>query len=280
MTTEVAVYQRNDLAALREGSDELEALMYNIQVAGGVNEADIRKCKNPSGGALQFEISRASGDPEYVRELVGIPLCIVPRRTLWADKSIGSKERPVCTSNDLITGIKRKDEKTGAVDVPPGILELAIPGGEEGKCAGCYFNEFGTGIDGNGKPTDGKRCAESRVIYFLRVGDVLPIKLSIPSGSLGNFQTAIKQIPVRVDRAVIKLWLTKEKSKTNIEFAGYNASLERKLDAAAVAQLDIYRKMFQPLFENATADRTDAPARGAARRTKPADAPVGEDHRF
>lgn len=279
MSNEIVVAERSEIAALQEGNDQLDALMYNIQIAGGVSESDIRRVKNPSGGGLMFEIGKASGDPDYVRELIGIPLFITARRTLWADKAIGSKERPVCSSNNLIDGVKRKDDKTGAVSIPQNILDIAIPGGDEGKCAGCYFNEFDTGIDSNGKPTAGKRCQESRVVYFLRVGDVLPVKITVPSGSLGVWNTAIKQVPVRIDQAVIKLWLTKEKSKSGIEFAGYKAELVKKLNATTIEALNSYRKMFEKVFDNATADRTDDGVAGKGRR-KQADADVSEDTRF
>lgn len=279
MSNEIVVAERSEIAALQEGNEQLDALMYNIQIGGGVAESDIRRVKNPSGGGLMFEISNATGEPTYVREMVGVPLFISPRRTLWADKSIGSKERPVCSSNDLINGVKRKDDRTGAVSIPANILDLAIPGNDDGKCAGCYFNEFETGIDGNGKPTAGKRCQESRVVYFLLTGEVLPVKLTIPSGSLGAWNTAIKQVPVRIDQAIIKLWLTKEKSKSNIEFAGYKAELVKKLNAATIEALASYRKMFEKVFENAVADRTGEQQPRNRRPAKESDEPA-EDTRF
>lgn len=279
MGTDIVVADRNAIAALNPNSDALQALLYNIQVAGGVDEKDIRRVKNPSGGGLMFEIENPNGDPDYVRELIGIPMMIMPRRVLWADKAIGSKAPPVCTSNDCLNGVKRRND-AGAVDIPQNILDIGIPGGTEGKCAGCPFDEWGSAVNDKGEPMDGKRCQEQRIVYFLRTGDVLPVKLSVPAGSLDGFKKAIKSIPVRVDQAVIKLFLVKEKSKANIEFAAYRAELVSKLDAESVDGLNKFRDLFVNVFKNATAERTDEKAaeRGARRRRTGGDVP--EDHRF
>lgn len=283
-TTAIAMIGPSEIIALNKDNPQVAALMYNIEIGGGIIEKDVRRVKNPSGGSLMFEIARASGDPDCVRELVGVPIAIVPRRQLWADKGIGSGDAPACTSNNLIDGVKRRDEK-GAVNIPDKILDIAIPGGTEGKCAECYFNQWDSALGKDGvSPAKGKRCQETRVIYFLRIGDVLPVRLTVPSGSLGKFLAAIKQIPVRLDQAVVKLWLTKEKSQDGVEFAAYNVALEKALDADAVAALGVYRGLFQKLIDNAVADRTDEA--DAARRQQraasrgPKDEPIPDDKKF
>lgn len=254
MSNELTVYKKNQIVALDESNPQVEALLYNISQAGGLTDSDLPRVKNPSGGALVFEFQRAGQQPEYLKELVGIMLFQAPRRTLWSDKSIGSGDPPACSSEDMIHGSPRVDEN-GQLNVPDSILKIAMPGGEDGKCANCHFNQWGTATDSSGKPTRGKACSETKVIYFLRTGDALPCKLTIPSGSLKAFNQAIKQLPVRADRAVIKLTLTKEKSGGGVEFAQYQAQLVAALDGDAVESLKKYGELLTSVFERVQADR-------------------------
>lgn len=254
MANELTVYKKTDIVALDESNPQVEALLYNISQAGGLNDSDLPRIKNPSGGALVFEFQRAGQQPEYLKELVGVMLFQAPRRTLWSDKSIGSGEQPVCSSEDLIHGSLREDEN-GNTNIPDSILKIAMPGGDDGKCANCHFNKWGTATDSSGKPTRGKACSETKVLYFLRTGDALPCKLTIPSGSLKAFNQALKQLPVRADRAVIKLTLTKEKSGGGVEFAQYQVQLVAGLDADAVEQLKKYGELLKTVFERVQADR-------------------------
>lgn len=254
MANELTAYKKTDIVALDESNPQVEALLYNIKAAGGLTDADLPRVKNPSGGALVFEYQRAGQQPEYLKELTGIILFKAERRTLWSDKSVGSGEPPACSSEDLIHGSPRTDEN-GQLSVPDSILKIAMPGGDDGKCANCYFNKWKTATDSSGKPTRGKACSETMVLYFLRTGDVLPCKLTIPSGSLKAFRQSLKQLPVRYDRAVIKLTLTKEKSGGGVEFAQYQVSLVAGLDADAVDQLKKYGELLKTVFERVQADR-------------------------
>ena len=254
MSTALTVAKRSDIVALNPSDPRVEGLLYNIKMGGGLSIADIPKVKNPSGGALVFGLDIPGREPEYIKEMTGLILHAASRRTLWADKSIGSGESPVCESRDMENARVRKDEM-GGLDVPENILKIAMPGGEEGKCVGCAFNEWGTAVDGNGRPTRGKACAESRVIYFLRVGDVLPVQITVPSGSLQAFSLAIKALPIRADKAVVKLSLTKAKSGGGVDFAQYNLSFVSALDDESYAAVGEYGKMLEKVFANASATR-------------------------
>lgn len=269
----VPVVPTAEIAALDTNNRKLKALMYNIEQAGGVTEADIRRVKNPSGGGIMLEIENPLGkdkDPECVRDLVGVPILVASRRQLWGDKNLGSGDRPVCSSTDMVHGVKRRDDKTNAVDIPKPILDIAVPGGTEGLCAGCYFDNWDTAINQKGEQGRGKRCQETRVIYFLRKGDILPIKVTIPPSSIGNFRKSIKALPDRLDQCVVRLWITKDKNVDGVDFGVFNLEPVGTLDDDAVAKLDAYRQLFKKVIENATAERTDAgeAARREARSNK------------
>ncbi len=258
MAGELVLLKRTEIMALNASDPRVEALMYNIKIAGGVSENDLVHVKNPGGGALAFEVAAAGVKPEYLTEIIGIPLTIQPKRTLWADKSIGSGERPVCSSNDLVRGKLRVDDNK-QLDIPDTILKIAMPGAGEGKCANCHFNKWDTAIDAKGQPTKGKRCSESKVVYLLRLGDVLPMKITIPSGSLGTFNAAIKQFPVRADRCVMKLSLAKEKSNSGVDFAQYRAEFVSGLEPEAIASLQEYGELLATVFENSQVDPPEPP---------------------
>lgn len=255
-STAVALYQGPALAVLQKDNEALEDLRENIMLGGGLTEKDIRKVKNPSGGQLMFEIGRAAGEPEYVRELTGVALAVLPRRTLWANKNVDSGEFPVCSSTDMVNGAKRRGED-GGIDIPLNILEVGVPGGEAGKCAGCPFDEWGSGVDEAGKPTDGKRCTESRIIYFLRAGDILPVKMTVPSSSLGKFGLSVKALPAAISKSVVKVSLSKEETRGGKKVAMYNVEFAGKLDPASIEGLKAYRPLVDKLIENASAERTD-----------------------
>jgi hypothetical protein len=272
MAGELVLLKRTEIAAINSSDPRVEALMYNIRIAGGISESDLVQVKNPSGGALAFEVAAAGKKPEYLTEIIGIPLTIQPKRTLWADKSIGSGERPVCSSNDLVRGKLRVDDNK-QLDIPDTILSIAMPGAGEGKCANCHFNQWDTAIDAKGKPTKGKRCSESRVVYLLRLGDVLPMKITIPSGSIGTFNAAVKQFPVRTDQCVMKLSLSKEKSTSGVDFAQYRVEFVSGLEPDAIASLQEYGELLASVFENSQVD-PPSPPQGKGDLTPPID---GED---
>ncbi len=264
MANELVLAKRSEIIALNPDDPRVEGLLYNLKQGGGLSLADIPKIKNPSGGSLMFELNIPSSEPEYVKELVGIILFQSDRRTLWADKSIGSGEKPVCESKDLIKGNLRKSAD-GGLDIPDKILKIAMPGGENGECVGCPFAEFDTAVDGNGKPARGQACSQSKVIFFLRTGDVLPVQITVPSGSLTALRQSYSKFPVRVDKCVMRVYLVKEKSKTGVDFAQYRFEYIAALDKDTIAAVDEYGKMLTKVFESAVASRDNArskPPRG------------------
>lgn len=255
MTTELAVYKKQQIIALDTSNKKVDALLFNMKEAGGIKDSDLIKIKNPSGGALAWEVPNGD-EVEYKKTLRGIIIGKTPRRTLWKDKSIGSGEVPVCSSNDMIRGTIRKHED-GSLDVPENLLAIGMPGGGTNECAGCPFNEWGTAVDGKGNPTRGKACQETLNVYLLCENEVLPYKLSIPGGSLKSFGDALKKLPVRWTNAVIELSLKKAKNEQGVEYAQYEAKAVGELDDEAAASLQEYGKLLAAAIEQAKAERPD-----------------------
>ena len=129
------------------------------------------RIKIPSAGSTMFEVPGEDGEPEAVKEFSAVILLQHPINAYYATKYTGGNLPPDCASLDGETGV-------------------GTPGG---LCAKCPLNEFDSGDNG------GKACKNRRRIYVLREGEVFPLLLSLPTGSLKEFgrvyQAAHRQGP-------------------------------------------------------------------------------------
>ena len=140
-------------------SQELEGLSLSFE-----------RIKIPSAGSTVFELpGEEDGEPENLKEFTGVILYHHPLFAYYRDKYAGGNEPPDCGSFDGITG-----------EGDPG-----------GACAKCRYNQFGTGEGG------GKACKNRRRIYILREGEVFPLLLSLPTGSLKEFTRYTAQFAKR-----------------------------------------------------------------------------------
>ncbi|MCR4629335.1 MAG: hypothetical protein K5760_07015 [Clostridium sp.] len=169
-------------------------------------EFSFDRIKIPSGGSTAFEIPDDDSDePAMVREITGVILLHHPAYTYYKDKYSGGSNPPDCGSFDGVNG-------TGE------------PGG---NCANCRFNQFGSG-DGQGKA-----CKNRRMIYVLRKGELFPMMLSLPTGSLREFTRYLKrQLSKgrRLNQIVTKISLRKATNSSGIAFSQAVFTFDRLLD--------------------------------------------------
>ncbi len=124
---------------------------------------DFQRVKVPSGGALQFELPTDNPDnPQYVKCLEGVIVYQHNSNAYWSGGHDDEEKNmaPQCQSLD-------------------GKLGIGQPGG---LCAGCPYNQFGSGANGKGKS-----CKNMRILYLLRSGESMPIQLTLPPTSLRPF---------------------------------------------------------------------------------------------
>jgi len=129
-------------------------------------DVNFERIKIPAGGAIMFEVPGEDGEPDAVKEFSAVILWHHPLRMYYKEKYTGGNGPPDCGSFDGVTG-------TGD------------PGGD---CKTCPLNQFDTGENG------AKACKERRRVYVLREGEVFPLLLELPTGSLKEYTRYLKRL--------------------------------------------------------------------------------------
>ena len=113
----------------------------------------------PTGGSTIFTYETISGE-ESIKEINGIIVAKQSNmRILFNPEASVGAAPPLCIGMD------------GIGDGEPG-----------GKCQICLWNKFGTAIR-DGKKGRGKACKELYILFVLRPGEIMPIRLPLPTMS-------------------------------------------------------------------------------------------------
>lgn len=121
----------------------------------------------PAAGGTAFEVPGAMpGETDTVKEFTGVILFHHPLFTYYRERFTGGSNPPDCGSIDGVTGA----------------------GNPGGHCAHCPLNQFGSGENG------GKACKNKRRIFILREGEMIPLVLTLPTGSMKEFSVYIKRL--------------------------------------------------------------------------------------
>jgi hypothetical protein len=167
-------------------------------------DAGFERIKIPSAGSTVFEMPGEDDEAETVKEFSAV---ILYHHTLFAyykSKYTGGNNPPDCGSFDGIEG-------------------LGDPGG---KCKTCPLNQFGSGENG------AKACKNRRRIYVLREGEIFPLLLSLPTGSLKEFTRYIKRLlsKGRKSNAIVtRFTLKKATSNSGVVYSQAGFTIDRPL---------------------------------------------------
>jgi hypothetical protein len=197
------------------------AVLSNADFSAMVNDEldgldlSFERIKIPSGGATVFEMPGEGDDTETVKEFSGVILYHHPLNAYYKTKYTGGSNPPDCGSFDGVDG-------------------AGDPGG---KCRQCPFNQYGTGENG------AKVCKNRRRVYILREGEIFPLLLSLPTGSLKAFTKYLKyQLAEhhRSNEIVTRFSLKKATNKGGVVYSQAVFSLDRLLtpeEQTAVAKM-------------------------------------------
>jgi hypothetical protein len=159
--------EKTEISVQNTGYLSLADTDFSAMVSGELDGLDLsfERIKIPSGGATVYELPTEGEDTEMVKEFSAVILCQHPLNMYYKEKYTGGSKPPDCGSFD---------GKTSKGD----------PGG---SCGICPLNEYGSNESGNGKG-----CKNKRRLYLLREGEVFPLVLTLPTGSLKGFTKYLK----------------------------------------------------------------------------------------
>ncbi len=186
--------------------------------------ASFERIKIPAGGMTVFEIPGDDpNEPETVKEFSAVILYHHPLYAYYKDKYTGGSNPPDCGSFD-------------------GVVGEGAPGG---ACVKCPYNQFGSGENG------AKACKNRRRIYLLREGEIFPMILSLPTGSLKEFSRYLMRQLSRGNKSnsiVTRFTLKKATNKNSIAYSQAQFTEDRKLtdeEYALISAMSEQVKAFQ-----------------------------------
>jgi len=174
------------------------------------------KVKIPSGGGLTYEVPGENGETDTVKEFSAVILLQHPLNAYYATAYTGGNQPPDCAAIDGKHGVKRET-------------------GEVTQCASCPYNQFDSGKNG------GKACQNRRRIYILREGELFPMLLSLPTGSLQEFTKYLMGLLTKGRKSnsvVTRFSLQKATNKGGIAYSQAKFGVDRPLTPQEYAQIE------------------------------------------
>lgn len=140
---------------------------------GGLQLRNLVRVPMPAGGSTAWEIPDVlTGENEMTQEIIGTWAFWQTARVYWIPTADGSLtgEPPDCSSAN------------GKVPVPGGLY--AVDGenatrNPSGRCGPCPMSKWGSSPKGKGQA-----CAERKLLFINRPGELLPLYISAPPTSL------------------------------------------------------------------------------------------------
>jgi len=206
---------KNDKALEVHKSGYLQLADFNMNEAMAEEldglDGGFERIKIPSAGSTVFEVPGENpNEPDAVKEFSAVILYHHPLFAYYKDKYTGGSNPPECGSFD-------------------GVIGEGDPGG---NCAKCPYNQFGSGENGS------KACKNRRRIYVLREGEIFPLLLSLPTGSLKEFSRYIKRLLSRGKKSnsvVTRFSLKKAVNSGGIAYSQAQFAVDRNLTAEEYA---------------------------------------------
>ena len=216
------------------------ANLAEFHIAGAMAEeldglsSSFERIKIPSAGSTVFEVPGENpNEPDTVKEFSAVILYHHPLFAFYQNKYTGGNQPPDCGSFDGITG-----------DGNPG-----------GNCAKCPNNQFGSGENGS------KACKNRRRIYVLREGEIFPLLISIPTGSLKEFTRFIKRLLSKGKKSnsvVTRFSLKKAVNTGGIAYSQAQFAVDRDLAVDEFALIDNLSKEVKAYSKNISFEVDDS----------------------
>ena len=191
----------------------------------------------PAAGGLAFELpGELPGETDLAEEFTGVILFHHPLFTYYRDSFAGGSNPPDCGSYD-------------------GVYGVGDPGG---RCDRCPLNQFGS------DPGGGKACKNKRRLYILREGELIPILLTLPVGSMKEFAVYIKRLLAKGKKSsgvVTRFSLRKATNANNIAYSQVQFAVDRVLAPEEIPYISAMADQVKALASGVAYD-TEQPADG------------------
>lgn len=164
--------------------------------------------KIPAGGGLAYELPGEDPEsPDTEKEFSAVILFHHPINSYYKEKFTGANNPPDCASIDGKLGVNSQT-------------------GECRDCKSCPLAKFGSGENG------GMACKQKRRMYLIREGEMLPMIMTLPTGSLGEFTKYVTRLVtkgMKANSVVTKFTLKRAQNSTGINYSQVVCSVDRPL---------------------------------------------------
>ncbi len=215
-STAVVKYEEHYPVLARDIKGILTTIKANT--SGPIDQFDLDRIKIPAGGGTAWEIPTLEGN-DVAKEVEGIIVHHKFGRGYW-DKPMedtGGGAPPTCASNDGNTGVGE-------------------PGG---NCETCPLSRWGSDPKGG----RGQACKQTKVLFLLRPGTVIPLLINLPPTSIKqatNFLLRLSSFERPFYTVVTKVGLQKKANAQGIDFSQATFSMAGKLDEGESAVMKTY----------------------------------------
>ena len=223
MSTEITTFSApSEFPILTAGTREAKILQSKL-ASGPISLDDLPSVKIPTGGATKFSYE-VNGSEVSTDEIRGVVVAQAGRGVLWPTTQMGNGAKPLVSTHDLVVGYRSGDD-FGDVS-PETLAKFEKADGTYDWVAMSNSAEFGFGSAGRGK-----RVKESQIVAVLQKGELFPVLLRIPGGSLTVWNKFMKMVPCLNHEVVVSIKLEKAQNMGGISYARIKPSLVGTLTA-------------------------------------------------
>ena len=194
------------------------------------------KIKIPAGGGLAYEVPGDDpNSPDSAKEFSAVILYHHPINSYYKEKFTGGSNPPDCSSLD-------------------GKMGIVAETGECRECKTCPYAKFGSGENG------GMACKQKRRMYLLREGEMLPILMTLPTGSLGEFTKYVTRLVtkgMKANHVVTKFTLKRAQNSTGISYSQVICAMDRQLTPAEKANITALTEQVKLIAGRVTVAETE-----------------------
>ena len=231
----ITIYEGPKYEVLNNDISELpDIFAANLGEGGEVNEFDLDRVGIPTGGGLSWTVPDLNGEPDSVKELVGVVILHGNKRVYWEgtfDEAGGGP--PDCSSNDGASGYGRI-EADG---------ELGVR-----ACSSCPKSQWGS-LNPTDPDDNRQACSARKSVYLIRPTDMLPLVLDLAPTSVRAFNRFMLRLTSRgipSYKAVVRLGLTQESGPP--KYSVVKPSLESVLSDEEAAGMKAVADSLRPYF--------------------------------